>query len=155
MNELFTIIPKLPGVRVFEFSGDVARSRELAEFCEEEGHYLEIVTFDETLYEELQNLRAKVRLIPESKERYNQRSMNFDTIFIDLDIDKLENKEQFFRKVYRMMKNAADLVIDMRGKEMESMAQLLEDLNFVAINPIETKSSRVLTAKKMHGWTKV
>ena len=155
MRELFAIVPKLPGVRVYQFARDRATSQELVDFCKEAGHYLEIVALDDDIYEQIRDLDAKVRRLDESKERYNQRSMNFDTIFIDYDIHRLQDMEQFFRKVYRMTKNAGDIVFQIAPEELDAMTQFLVDLNYVAINPIESQGQLYLTAKKLHGWAKV
>ncbi len=154
MQELFAIIPKLPGVRVYQFS-DGKSSEELSDFCQEQGHYLEIVAFEDEIYEKIKNLPAKVRRIDEDKERYNLRSQLFDTIFVNYDINKLHNKELFFRKIYRMMKNAADVIVFVDNEQIKELESLLQELNFVAINPIFLQDRTVLTAKKMHGWAKV
>ncbi|BCD67204.1 methyltransferase domain-containing protein [Nitratiruptor sp. YY09-18] len=155
MEELFVIIPKLPGVRVYQFSDSLESSKSLCEFCQEQGHYLEIVALRDDLYEKIKDLPAKVRRLDEDKERYNLRSMQFDTVFVNYDITKLHDPEQFLRKIYRMMKNAGDLLLFLDEADMERYAKLLEDINYVAINPIHNRNSVVLSAKKMHGWQKV
>ncbi len=155
MKELLVIIPKLPGVRVYEFSGGRTASQLLADFCQAQGHYLEIAALNDALFDELRGIPAKVRRLEESKERYNQRSMSFDTIFVNYDIARLQNLEEFFRKNYRMMKNAADIIIKTDKERLSSLEDLLQELNFVAINPIEYSLGYALTAKKMHGWAKV
>ncbi len=155
MEELFSIIPDLPGVRVFCF-GEECHIPALAGYCEEKGYYLEIVAFDDNTYEALQRLPAKVRRIDEAKERYNLRSMAFDTVFVPIDIEKLADKEQFFRKIYRLMKNAGDLIVLIPPAKSEEMEAFLQELNYVAINPIKLQNGSVaITAKKMHGWAKV
>ncbi|SMC08744.1 hypothetical protein [Nitratiruptor tergarcus] len=155
MEELFVIIPKLPGVRVYQFSDAFESSKSLCDFCQEQGHYLEIVALEDAIYEEIKDLPAKVRRIDEDKERYNLRSMQFDTIFVNYDITKLQDPEQFLRKTYRMMKNAADLLLFLDKAKIEEFTKLLEELNYVAINPISYSKGSVLSAKKMHGWAKV
>ena len=155
MEELFSIIPNLPGVRVFCF-GEEAQTPALAKYCEERDYYLEIVAFDDATYEALKDLPAKVRRIDETKERYNLRAMVFDTVFVPIDIEKLGDKEQFFRKIYRMMKNAGDIVILITQEQSDALEAFLQELNYVAINPIELADGRVaMTAKKLHGWAKV
>ncbi len=155
MRELFSIIPKLPGVRVYEFAKDYQTSKELSDFCQANGHYLEIVAFEEGIYESIQGLGSKVRLIPQNKERYNQRSMMFDTVFVSYPLERIEDLEQFLRKVYRMSKNAGDIILFTTKEDQEALEQLLQELNFVAINPIELSRGIALTAKKLHGWAKV
>ena len=155
MEELFVIIPKLPGVRVFQFSDGRASSQSLSDFCQEQGHYLEIAAFEDGIYEEIADLPAKVRRLDESKERYNLRSMQFDTIFVNYPLAKLHDSEEFLRKNYRMMKNAADILLFVDQEELGACEELLERTNFVAINPIPYSGGVVLSAKKMHGWQKV
>jgi hypothetical protein len=155
MRELFTIIPKLPGVRVYLFAKDPALAADLADFCSQKEHYLEIVALNDEIYERVKELPAKVRRIDESKERYNQRAMHFDTIFIDYDIHDLSDEEEFFKKVYRMTKNAGDILFAIEPEEEEEKRALLERCNFVAINSIESEGKLYLSAKKLHGWAKV
>jgi len=155
MRELFAVIPKLPGVRVFEFAKNRELSRELADFCASQGHYLEIAALEDGIFEQLRGIGAKVRRFDETKERYNQRSMLFDTIFINYDLEKIGDKEQFFRKIYRMTKNAGDILFPIEPRQEEAMSALLGELNYVAINPIETAEGLYLSAKKLHGWARV
>ncbi|BAF69185.1 hypothetical protein [Nitratiruptor sp. SB155-2] len=155
MKELFSIIPNLPGVRVYLFADTKEHAEELAQFCQGKGHYLEVAALEDEIFDALQGLEGKLRRIDETKERYNQRSMMFDTIFVPYDINRLDDKELFFRKIYRMMKNAADLIIIVDNEDVEPLEFLLQELNYVAINPIEYQGKTALTAKKMHGWAKV
>ncbi len=155
MRELFGIIPKLPGVRVYHFASDEKTAKELGEFCAKAGHYLEIAALEDEIYKKLEGIEAKLRRIDEHKERYNQRSWLYDTVFVTYDLAKLSDQEEFFRKIYRMMKNAADLIVIVEPKESENLQQRLQELNFVAINPIDLGQKVAVTAKKMHGWTRV
>ena len=155
MKELFDIIPKLPGVRVYLFASGQEEAKELGDFCHEHGHYLEIAALENEIYEKLEGIEAKIRRIDEHKERYNQRSWLYDTVFVTYDLARLSDQEEFFRKIYRMMKNAADLIVIVEPSESEKLQQRLQELNFVAINPIELGQKVAVTAKKMHGWTRV
>ena len=79
----------------------------------------------------------------------------FDTVFVTYDLARLQDQEDFFRKIYRMMKNAADLVVLVPPDKSEELQNLLQELNYVAINPIDLGQKVAVTAKKMHGWAKV
>jgi len=61
----------------------------------------------------------------------------------------------FFKKIYAIMKNGAKLIIiSKKDTDEPELSQLLEDSNFVAINPIVDtfKNFDILSAQKMHGW---
>ncbi len=155
IKELCGIIPNLPGVRVYLFAQEAAEAQALSQFCAQAGHYLEIAALQDEIYKKLEGIDAKIRRIDEHKERYNQRSWLFDTIFVTYDLSKLDNQEEFFKKIYRMMKNAADLIVIIEPSQSEKLQEELQELNFVAINPIELGQKIAVTAKKMHGWTRV
>ncbi|GEM_PF-1968378 len=159
VEEFYNVIPKLPGVRVFEFTDNLEAARRLLEFALERDFELEIVTFEEELLEPLKEIageRARVRAIDEGKERYNQRQLQYDTIFVDMDISKLDDFVMFIRKVYRIMKNAGNLVMPVDKRDKERVIESMIEWNYVAINDTELEGDRVLiTAKKLHGWEKV
>ena len=150
MQELFSIIPNLPGVRVLDIGGEPKLFKQLESFCRTKEHELHTIIFDNT---PLQSDYATIRHIPINKERYNQRSIQYDTIFVDYPLEKIDDLELFFKKIYRIMKNGAKVIIFTQN--IEELTMLLEKLNFVAINPIEIEDKVVLTAKKMHGWARV
>ncbi len=159
VEEFYNVIPKLPGVRVFEFTDNLEAARRLLEFALERDFELEIVTFEEELLEPLKEIageRARVRAIDEGKERYNQRQLQYDTIFVDMDISKLDDFVMFIRKVYRIMKNAGNLVMPVDKRDKERVIESMIEWNYVAINDTELEGDMVLiTAKKLHGWEKV
>lgn len=159
IEDFFEIIPKLPGVRVYQFVDNIDNAKKLLKFAIEEDFELEIVTFNKDLYEKLKDYKSSnvnIRNLSEDKERYNLRAKIYDTIFVNLDIEKIKNLEMFLRKIYRMMKNAANIVIPVNIEKKDKIRDLLEECNFVAINftPIDEKRV-VFIAKKLHGWTKV
>ncbi|WP_281951806.1 hypothetical protein [Nitrosophilus kaiyonis] len=159
IEDFFEIVPKLPGVRVFQFVDNSDYAKKLAKFAMEEDFELEIVTFNEDIYEKIKNLKSSninIRNITEEKERYNLRSKVYDTIFVNLDIERIKNLEMFLRKIYRIMKNAANIVLPVNIEKKDEIRDLLEKCNFVAINftPINDNKA-VFIAKKLHGWTKV
>ncbi|NPA82333.1 MAG: hypothetical protein GXO31_06960 [Epsilonproteobacteria bacterium] len=160
LRELFSIIPPIRGVRVFEFSEDFDSSKELAKKAKEMEFDLEIAVVNEddmNRFRELESEFVKVRYLDLSKNRYNQHSYLFDTVFINLNKDRIEKEgENFFKKIYRMMKNAGVIVYPVDESEREEKIEMLERLNYVAINDISfQKGICALTARKMHGWAKV
>jgi len=159
LKEFYEIIPKLPGVRVYQFSDNFEISKDLAKFAKERDFELEIVTFEEELFEKLIDLKdenVKIRHISEDKERYNLRQAQYDTVFVTLDIKKLNNLEEFLRKIYRMMKNAANIVLPANLSSKEDVRDLLQECNYVAINDTQFDEEKtIFIAKKLHGWEKV
>lgn len=159
LEDFFKIIPKLPGVRVFQFTDSFNIAKKLCDFSKSMGFELEIVTFDEELFERLKSLKdegIKIRKIPENKEKYNLRSIAYDTIFVTLDIKSLSDIEEFLRKSYRIMKNGANIVLEVDKNDKNWIIDLLQKCNYVAINETTLDDSRLLfTAKKLHGWTRV
>jgi len=159
IEEFFEIVPKLPGVRVYQFTDSFESAKKLAEFAKTRGFELQIVTFEEKVLEKLKSLEEediKSRLINENKEKYNLRSIQYDTVFVNLDIDSLNDIEEFLRKIYRMMKNAANIVLPVDIEKRDEIKALLEKCNFVAINDTALDEKRVVfIGKKLHGWSKV
>ncbi len=159
IEEFFEIIPKLPGVRVYQFSDNYESAKRLADFAKAREFELQIVTFEEKLFEKLKSLEdedIKVRYITENRDKYNLRSIMYDTVFVNLDIDSLNNIEEFLRKTYRIMKNAANIVLPVDVEKRDEIKTLLERCNYVAVNDTSLEEKRVVfIGKKLHGWSRV
>lgn len=159
LKDFYEVIPKLPGVRVYQFSDSFESSQDLSDFAKIKDFELEIVTFNDDIFNKLKELKdenIRVRKIDEDKERYNLRQAQYDTVFVNLDIRKLKNLEEFLRKIYRMMKNAANIVLPIKAEDKDMIRDLLGKCNYVAINDTELDKERIVfIAKKLHGWEKV
>ena len=159
LKDFYEVIPKLPGVRVYQFSDSFESSQDLSDFAKIKDFELEIVTFNDDIFNKLKELKdenIRVRKIDEDKERYNLRQAQYDTVFVNLDIRKLKNLEEFLRKIYRMMKNAANIVLPVKAEDKDMIRDLLGKCNYVAINDTELDKERIVfIAKKLHGWEKV
>lgn len=160
INSLFSIIPPLRGIRVFQFSNSLEFSKELSKEAVKREFDLEIACTKEEALKELEKLKndfVTVRYVPLDKKRYNLHSHLFDTLFINIPYEEIKDiEEEFFRKIYRMMKNAGVIVYPIKSSYKEEKRELLERLNYVAINDIDFDLNiSVLTARKMHGWAKI
>ena len=159
LKDFFDVVPKLPGVRVYQFVDNFEIAKKMADFAKKRDFELQIVTFEEDIYEKIKELKdenIKIRLIDEEKEKYNLRSIIYDTVFVHVDIKKLKNIEEFLKKIYRMMKNAANIVVPAKSEDIEKLRELFGKCNYVAINYTQIDNENVVfIAKKLHGWAKV
>ncbi|WP_200762944.1 hypothetical protein [Nitrosophilus alvini] len=159
INSLFGIIPDLPGVRVYQFSDNIDFSKELSKEARNRDFELEIVVFSEDFFYKLNSLEGeniKLRKVEFNKPKYNLRSTLYDTVFVNIDISTLQDIELFFRKIYRMMKNAANIIVPVSKECKEEIAALLEKCNYVAINDIDLDEKNcAIVGRKMHGWARV
>lgn len=86
---------------------------------------------------------------------YHTNAYKYDTLFLNLKTVPKEHIAHLFQRVYASMKNAGGVIIflpinDDFALEVEP---LLQDMNFVAINPMDlTEHKKIIYAKKMHGW---
>ncbi len=157
-EKLLSIIPDYPGVTIFHMSDEgVEFCRMLDAFAKEHDYTYHLVSVNDDFIQQLhQNGLEKARLIRYKQQRYNQHSKLYDFVYIDIDINSLENPKLFLKKIYAIAKNAAKILFFVPKSEsgFGTLEQLLEDANFVAINPIDDmfENYLVLSAQKMHGW---
>jgi len=159
IEKFLSIIPEIRGVRVFCFCNSLQKAMPIIKESKKREFELEIATTNEESFESLKKLQdnlISIRLVPLDKKRYNNHGHLFDTLFVNIEEEEIENLEDFFKKIYRMMKNAGVIVYPVKKEKREKRVKMLEDLNYVAINDIEMDQNFVvLTARKMHGWQKV
>lgn len=87
--------------------------------------------------------------------KYHTNSYQYDILFLNLQTVPRENLTHLYERVYACMKNAGGVIsVFPKSDEFSLEAeQFLEDINFVAINPIELdEHKKIIYAKKMHGW---
>ncbi len=157
-QKLLSIIPEYPGVTIFHMCEEgVEFCRMLDVFAKEHEYTYHLVSANEGFIEQAQKEGLeKARLIRYKQQRYNQHSKLYDFVYIDIDMHSLDNPKLFLKKIYAIAKNAAKILFFVPKSEggFGTLEQLLEDANFVAINPIEDmfENYDVLSAQKMHGW---
>ncbi len=153
IEELFTIIPPYPGQNIcFIDNLQMDIIKKLKEFCIKN----EINLFIKDMQSSLSVLGkvpfVKVEKFSFDDKRYNPHSILYDFVFLSYE---LGYSQDILKKFYRVIKNAGNIFIFTKSDQSD-MIKLLEDINFVAVNQIDTfKDFHIISAKKMHGWMKV
>jgi len=152
---LFDVIPNYPGLNISIISEKQDSCvKKLIEFCLEKEANLYIKTTSELNIEKNEN--TNVEKFSFKQSRYNKKSLQYDFMFLCIDISDRDDIDEIFKKIYRVMKNAANLFVLCKKEKSQEMMELLEETNYVAINTIELNSDyEIVCAKKMHGWRKV
>ncbi len=145
IEKLLQIIPNYPKINIFHINDISASfSKKLNEFASsKEYEYDDFYLFNPII---------KTKKLDINQPRYNRHAKLYDFIFISSDLEKIEDKKLFFKKIYHICKNGAKIMIFLKQKDYE-LESILEDLNFVASNYIDISSDyEVLSVQKMHGW---
>ncbi len=145
IEKLLQIIPDYPRTNIFHINDiSVTFSKNLNEFASsKEYDYDDFYLFNPIL---------EAKKLDINQPRYNRHAKLYDFVFISSDLEKMEDKKLFFKKIYHICKNGAKVMIFFKQKDYE-LESILEDLNFVASNYIDISSSyEVLSVQKMHGW---
>jgi len=152
---LFDIIPPHPGqnIAIIEDSQDNFLLS-LKEFSQKIDATLHVKALGER--EPINTEILKIKTFSFKQSRYNTFSVEYDFLFLCVDISEREDIKTICKKLYRVMKNAGYLFLFVKKDEVERYFELLEDTNYVALNNIEfNEKLDVVVAKKMHGWRKV
>ncbi len=158
VDRLTSFIPDYPGVAIFHMTNDgVDFVKMLQNYCDERDYAYHPVSVNAEFVEALHaNGVEKARQITYGQQRYNQHSKLYDYIYIEIDPLSLDKPQLFLKKIYAISKNAAKILFFLpeEGAGFEALEKLLEEGNFVAINPIDDmfENYHVLSAQKMHGW---
>lgn len=158
VDRLTSFIPPYPGVAIFHMADDgIEFVQMLQHYCDEREYTYHPVSVNGDFIETLQqNGIPKARQITYKQQRYNQHSKTYDYIYIEIDPLSLEKPQLFLKKIYAIAKNAAKILffIPKEKGDFGELESLLEEGNFVAINPIDDmfENYLVLSAQKMHGW---
>jgi len=145
IEQLLQIIPDYPRTNIFHINDiSVSFSEKLKEFASlKEYDYDDFYLFNPILE------ATKLEI---NQPRYNRHAKLYDYVFISSDLEKIEDKKLFFKKIYHICKNAAKVMIFLKQRDYE-LESILEDLNFVASNYVDISSEyEVLSVQKMHGW---
>ncbi len=149
---LFDVIPPHPGLNIalIEDSKDMVVNS-LLKYCKQIKATLHVKALESRESLNSSDLRVKNFSFDESK--YNNFSILYDFLFLCVDISDRDDIEMIFKKIYRVLKNAGNLFICIKKDEANKYLQILESINYVALNSIELNAhTEVIVAKKMHGW---
>ena len=145
IEKLLQIIPDYPKTNIFHIN-DISTTfgKKLKEFASlKEYDYDDFYLFNPIL---------EATKLDINQPRYNRHAKLYDYVFISSDLEKIEDKKLFFKKIYHICKNAAKVMIFLKQRDYE-LESILEDLNFVASNYVDISSEyEVLSVQKMHGW---
>lgn len=155
--DLLQIIPNdFPSLNIYHISSFAFElSFALKELSSKNSYEYDLRCLDESFIDDLKSYDLNATLLDINKHRYNEHAKLYDFLFLSIDLDEIDKKMTFFKKIYAIMKNGAKLIIiSKKDTDEPELSQLLEDSNFVAINPIVDtfKNFEILSAQKMHGW---
>jgi len=158
---LFSIIPDAPGGRIYHLAEDNLHFISLLRdfLVPKELEYQLMITnkgfFNVVVSELKKSEYFKIKELNLTQKRYNFNSKLYDFVIITINLEKNYNDE-LFKKIYRIMVNAAYVIIFTPQNLTAKVEELLVDTNFVAINRIDIFDNLdVISAKKLHGWQKV
>ena len=155
IKELFNIIPNYPGLNIcLVDDGKFDVIDDFISLCKDKEATLYLKDIKERYCEFKNKDYLKVEKFSFDDRRYNNHSVLYDFIFLCCDIQK-DKREEVLKKFYRTLKNAGDIYLFFKD-EPSGAKELLESVNYVAVNEIDTfKKHHLICAKKMHGWMKV
>jgi len=152
---LFDLIPHHPGLHlaIIDDSSYDCVDR-LASFCKDINAHLHVKSIMSSNYKE--NNILHVEKFEFSQEKYNKQAIQYDFLFLCAKIEDIDDIDSIVQKIYRSVKNSAHVYIVVTKGETDTLPEVLEAQNFVAVNTIElNEDENIISAKKMHGWTRV
>ncbi len=156
IEALLSIIPRgYPHLEIFHLTNQAQGMCEVLErLTKEEQYGYDLYVDGEQNYEMISKER-NANQFDIKKSRYNKHAKQYDYLFISMDLEAIENRELFLKKLYAIAKNAGKLFfIVHEGYDLRALEEQLIACNYVAVNPIENTFTRmhILSAQKMHGW---
>ena len=158
IEELLTIIPRnYPIMDIYHLTDNCdALCDALHDLCQELGYHYDLMINSQKNYEYLkENRHLSPRKFEVKKQRYNVQSRTYDFVFVFIDLESIENKELFYKKIYAISKNAGKVLFFIpNDADIRKLEDTLIVHNYVATNQIEDvfEDYQVLSAQKMHGW---
>ncbi len=145
---LTKIVPDFPMVHMM-YIGD--EDKEFIGFFEKFANEKSYI-FDVKIFGEKNDRYQTINI----KERsYHANAYKYDIVFLNLLHVEKEHATHMLERVYASMKNAGSLILSLEnGDDFAFEAEyFLQELNFVAINPMDlSEKKKIIYAKKMHGW---
>jgi len=158
IQELLSIIPKnypLQDIYYLTDSCDIF-AEELNQLCQSQGYIFDLMIPDCENFEEItNNTELKIHKFYYNKNRYNRQSKVYDFVFVSIDLEKIEEIDIFYKKLYAINKNGGKVLFFLNNNHnLRDLEDILIEKNYVAVNPITDtfKNYKILSAQKMHGW---
>ncbi len=158
IEELLTIIPRnYPQQDIFHVSeGCQGLCQALDALTKAQGYHYDLMIPDEAYYATLQiSTDLKVQTFDFKKNRYNRQARQYDFVFVQLNLEAVENIELFYKKLYAISKNGSKVlfIVD-KTCDLLQFEETLIAQNYVAVNAIENtfENYHIMSAQKMHGW---
>lgn len=154
-RELLTIIPRdYPSQDIYHLTENCGVfAHKLHDLCKSQGYLLDLMIPDSKEFENIAELKAHKFYY--NKNRYNRHSRVYDFVFVSIDLEKIEDIDTFYKKIYAISKNGGKVLFFVDNScDIRALEDRLIKHNYVAVNPIENtfKNYQILGAVKMHGW---
>jgi hypothetical protein len=152
IDGLLDIIPRgYPSMEIFYLANDRSLIVErVINLTKESGYNIDLCFTDVEI-----SKKHNGRFLDLNSRRFNRHSKLYDFIFIELDLNSIDDLEKFIKKIYPICKNSANVLFIVDGSyDFYGLEELLSENFFVATNEISLniEDMRVLSTKKMHGW---
>ncbi len=161
LAKLFTLIPVEPGGRIYHIAENGFEFiKLLKEYLEPRELEYDLMVTNEDFFQELvmklkKSEYFKIKELDLTQNRYNSHTKIYDMLFITVDLSRYDSLD-VIKKVYRILKNAAHVIVVVPFDMEERVIEDLTQSNFVAINNIDiSKEYKIISAKKLHGWKRV
>jgi hypothetical protein len=157
-KELAGIIPlNYPILEIFYLANRCNKlTFELERLIKGSNYNYEVYLTESHFEEEVSKYQSlKIQKFDFTKQRYNKHAKQYDFLFIMIDIEMLEEKTNFYKKLHAIVKNGGKILfIIEKHIDIRKLENKLIEENYVAVNPIENTFSayQILSAQKMHGW---
>ena len=159
--KLFTLIPVEPGGRIYHIAENGFEFiKLLKEYLSQRELEYDLMIINENFFQEVvtklkKSEYFKIKELDLTQNRYNLHTKMYDMLFITVDLSEYDLLD-VFKKVYRILKNAAYVIVVVPFDREERVIENLNRTNFVAINNIDiSKEYKIISAKKLHGWKRV
>lgn len=162
IEKLLTIIPQdYPSMDIFHLTSHCnLLCRSLYDFCKLQAYHYDLMIDNPDHLKELSHTTSfNPHQFYYEKQRYSRQGKSYDFVFIDIDLNKIEDEKLFFKKLYSVNKNGGIILFIIKNSEdLHRLEETLIENNYVAVNSIVDtfENYHIISARKMHGWgTKV
>ncbi len=158
IEELLTIIPRgYPQQDIFHLTDNcLGMCEALHELCQAEHYHYDLMIGNDDYYSALKaSSDLNIEAFDFKKSRYNKHARQYDFVFVQIDLEAIDNIGLFYKKLYAISKNGSKvLFIVEKERDLLAFEEVLIAHNYVAVNAIENtfENYHIMSAQKMHGW---